>query len=147
MDLRLDEEKNIAYIRLSGLLNERVILDAFDAAVADEHYRPGMFKVAAGEMGENITTRGVDLLGLPTSSLLHIGETAIVQVTGLRDPCSQLEAIQPGLMMATLDRDESGRFVGKAGAMGIVIAGGAVRAGDSVRVELPAQPHRPLEPV
>ena len=105
------------------------------------------FAVAAGQMGENVTTRGVDLLGLPTGARLHLGETAVVEVTGLRNPCAQLERIQPGLMAATLGRDEHGNLVRKAGIMSIVVAGGEVRPGDPIRVELPPEPHRPLDPV
>lgn len=105
------------------------------------------FAVAAGQMGENVTTRGVDLLGLPTGTRLHLSGTAVVEVTGLRNPCAQLERIQPGLMAATLDRDEQGNLVRKAGVMGIVLAGGDVRPGDPIRIELPPAPHRRLEPV
>lgn len=105
------------------------------------------FAVCAGQMGENITTRGIDLLGLPKGTLLHLGETAIVEVTGLRNPCAQLDNFQPGLMAATLDRDAQGNLVRKAGIMGIVVAGGEVRPGDAIRVVLPLEPHRRLERV
>jgi MOSC domain-containing protein YiiM len=105
------------------------------------------FDVSPGQMGENVTTRGVDLLGLPTGARLHVGDTAVVEVTGLRNPCAQLDRIQPGLMAATLDRDEQGNLIRKAGIMGIVLADGDVRPGDPIRVELPTEPHRPLEPV
>jgi MOSC domain-containing protein YiiM len=105
------------------------------------------FRVAAGQMGENITTRGVDLLGLPTGARLVLGGAAVVEVTGLRNPCTQLDGIQKGLMAATLGRDEAGNLVRKAGIMGIVVEGGEVRPGDAIRVELPEQPHRPLQPV
>ena len=105
------------------------------------------FDVAAGEMGENVTTRGLDLLALPTGTRLHLGESAVVEVTGLRNPCVQLDRFQDGLMQATLDRDENGELVRKAGVMGIVLAGGDVRPGDPIRVELPPEPHRPLKPV
>jgi MOSC domain-containing protein YiiM len=105
------------------------------------------FVLKPGEMGENVTTRGLDLLGLPTGARLRLGETAVIEVTGLRNPCLQLDGIQPGLMAATLERDARGRLVRKAGVMGIVLAGGDVRPGDPIRVELPAAPHRPLEPV
>jgi MOSC domain-containing protein YiiM len=109
--------------------------------------REAGFAVSAGQMGENITTRGVDLLDLPAGARLYLGGAAIVEVTGLRNPCAQLDRIQPGLMAATLGRDEHGNLVRKAGIMGVVIAGGEVRAGDPIRVELPPQPHRPLAPV
>ncbi len=105
------------------------------------------FAVAPGVMGENVTTRGIDLLGLPAGARLRLGDTAIVEVTGLRNPCAQLDGIQAGLMAATLDRDASGNLVRKAGVMGVVLAGGTVRPGDPVAVELPALPHAPLQPV
>ena len=111
-----------------------------------DELRAGGFTISPGQMGENITTRGVDLLGLPVGARLHLGG-AIVEVKGLRNPCAQLDRIQAGLMAATLGRDERGNLVRKAGIMGIVIAGGEVRPGDPIRVELPPQPHRPLAPV
>jgi MOSC domain-containing protein YiiM len=98
-------------------------------------------------MGENITTQGIDLLGLPAGARLRLGNAAVVEVTGLRNPCAQLDRIQPGLMAATLGRDEHGNLVRKAGIMGVVISGGEVRPGDPIRVELPPRPHRPLAPV
>jgi len=107
----------------------------------------GGFSVAAGEMGENVTTRGVDLLGLPAGTLLRLGGAAVVRVTGLRNPCRQLEKLQTGLMAAVLDRDAEGNLVRKAGVMAVVVAGGEVCAGDPIAVELPAPPHRRLEPV
>jgi MOSC domain-containing protein YiiM len=105
------------------------------------------FAVSAGQMGENVTTRGVDLLGLPTGARLHLGDTAIVEVTGLRNPCAQLDRIQPGLMGATLERAQDGSLIRKAGIMAVVLAGGDVRPGDPIRVELPPGPHLPLAPV
>jgi MOSC domain-containing protein YiiM len=105
------------------------------------------FTVVAGQMGENITTRGVDLLGLPAGTRLRLGDTAVVEVTGLRNPCAQLNQIEPGLMAATLGRDERGNLIRKAGVMSIVLTGGEVRPGDPVRVELPPEPHRALGPV
>jgi len=105
------------------------------------------FTVRPGEMGENITTRGVDLLGLPTGTRLRLGATALIEITGLRNPCSQLDGLQPGLMKAVLDRDAEGNLIRKAGVMAIVLAGGVVRPGDTITVELPASPHQPLVPV
>ena len=105
------------------------------------------FAVSAGQMGENITMRGIDLLGLPAGARLHLGEVAVVEVTGLRNPCAQLDRIHPGLMGATLERDEHGGLIRKAGIMAVVITGAQVRPGDAIRVELPEQPHRPLVPV
>ena len=105
------------------------------------------FAVSAGQMGENVTTRGVDLLGLPAGARLHLGDTAIVEVAGLRNPCAQLDRIQPGLMGATLKRGQDGSLVRKAGIMAVVLADGDVQPGDRIRVELPEEPHRPLIPV
>jgi MOSC domain-containing protein YiiM len=105
------------------------------------------FPVFPGEMGENITTRGVDLLALPTGTRLHIGDESVVELTGLRNPCSQIDKFQKGLMAAVLDRAPDGSLVRKAGVMAIVASGGPVRAGDRIRVELPATPHLPLTPV
>ena len=112
-----------------------------------DELRDAGFAVSAGEMGENVTTRGVDLLKLPTGTRLLLGDAATVEVTGLRNPCAQLDGIAPGLMAATLDRDEEGNLVRKAGVMGVVVRGGKARPGDAIRVELPPAPHRPLEPV
>ena len=111
-----------------------------------DELREAGFDVSHGRMGENITTRGVDLLGLPTGTRLHLRD-AVVEVTGLRNPCAQLDGIQPGLLQAVLDRDEAGNLVRKAGIMGIVVTGGEVAPDDEIRVELPQGPHRPLEPV
>lgn len=105
------------------------------------------FKLCAGEMGENVTTRGVDLLGLPTGTRLRLGEQAVVEVTGLRNPCAQLDGIQQGLMSAVLDRDQDGNLVRKAGVMAVCLQGGEVRPGDAISVELPSEPHLPLQPV
>ena len=105
------------------------------------------FAVEAGELGENVTTRGVGLLGLPVGTRLHLGASAVVEVTGLRNPCSQLDGLQPGLLGAVLSRDDAGRLVRKAGVMAVVVEGGDVCPGDSIAVELPHGPRRALEPV
>ena len=105
------------------------------------------FQVHPGDIGENITTSGIDLLGLPTGTLLRIGRTAVVQITGLRNPCTQLDGFQQGLTAAVLDRDAEGRVVRKAGVMSVVLEGGEVIPGDPIAVELPQQPHLPLAPV
>ena len=106
------------------------------------------YDLAPGEMGENVTTRGVDLLGLPVGTKVRLGADAVVEITGLRNPCGQLDGIKPGLRSATIDRDGQDEIVRrKAGIMGIVLAGGTVRTGDAIVVELPAGPHRPLEVV
>jgi MOSC domain-containing protein YiiM len=105
------------------------------------------FALSPGQMGENVTTRGIDLLALPAGTRLHLGDAAVVEVTGLRNPCWQLNEIQPGLMAATLDRDAQGNLIRKAGIMAIVLTGGEVRGGDAIRVILPPEPRRKLEPV
>ena len=105
------------------------------------------FAVSAGQMGENVTTRGVDLLGLPAGARVCLGDTAVIAVTGLRNPCAQLDRIQQGLMGATLGRDRNGNLVRKAGIMAIVLIGGEVRPGDAIRVELPTKPLQSLTPV
>jgi MOSC domain-containing protein YiiM len=105
------------------------------------------FKISPGDMGENITTRGINLLNLPTDTLLYLGNQAIIKITGLRNPCAQLDHFQPGLMSAVLDKDEAGNIVRKAGVMSIVIFGGIVCPGDDIDIELPPQPYRSLERV
>ena len=105
------------------------------------------FDVSAGQMGENITTRGINLLGLPAGTRLHIGKTAIVEVTGLRNPCYQLDDFQAGLLKAVLDRDEQGNLIRKAGVMGIVLTDGVVYVNDDIRMELPPETHETLKPV
>jgi MOSC domain-containing protein YiiM len=102
------------------------------------------FDIAPGVMGENITTKGIDLLSLPTGTQLSIGDTAIIEVTGLRNPCAQLDAFQPGLMKAVLDHAADGNLIRKAGVMGIVLAGGEIRPIDEIRVKLSAPPYQPL---
>lgn len=112
-----------------------------------DELRAAGFALRPGHIGENVTTRGIDLLVLPVGARLHLGDTAIVEVTGLRNPCAQLDGLYPGLMAATLGRDENGGLVRKAGVMGIVVVAGEVCPGDAIRVELPPPPHRPLQPV
>ncbi len=116
------------------------------AELHDELRQRG-FAVAAGQMGENITTAGIDLLALPTGARLRLGDEAVVEITGLRNPCKQLEQIQPGLMAAVLGRDAQGELIRKAGVMAVVVASGVVRVGDAITVELPDPPHVPLKPV
>ena len=105
------------------------------------------FSVSAGQIGENITTRGVDLLGLPTGTRLHLGNEAVVEVTGLRNPCYQLDDFQQGLLKACLDHDAEGNLIRKAGVMGVVLVGGEVFPNDSIRIEYPPEPFQPLQPV
>lgn len=105
------------------------------------------FTIKPGDLGENVTTSGIDLLALPTGARLHLGESAIVEIAGLRNPCGQLDNFQKGLMAATLDRDASGNLIRKAGIMSVVVSQGDVRPGDAIVAELPGMPHRPLQPV
>jgi hypothetical protein len=105
------------------------------------------FGVQPGQLGENVTTRGLDLLALPAGTRLQLGPQSVLELTGLRNPCAQIDAFQQGLTAAVLDRDAQGGLVRKAGVMAVVVQGGDVRPGDAVVVSLPAQPHRPLVPV
>lgn len=116
------------------------------AELLDELAREGR-PVQPGQMGENVTTRGVDLLGLPAGARLRLGSRAVVEVTGLRNPCAQLDGLYPGLMQAVLSRDAEGGLVRRAGVMAVVVEGGPVGPGDAVEVELPVLPHGRLEPV
>lgn len=112
----------------------------------DEVAKSG-FQVLPGQMGENITTRGIDLLALPTDTILHIGPKAQIKVTGLRNPCHQINSIQEGLMNAVLGRDADGNLIRKSGVMGIVLEGGKISAGDTIQVIYPNKPYRELEKV
>ncbi|MER5886660.1 MOSC domain-containing protein [Streptomyces sp. NPDC001941] len=105
------------------------------------------FAVRPGDLGENITTNGIDLLGLPAGTLLRIGESAVVEVTGLRNPCPQINTFQQGLLKQVVGRDADGAVVRKAGIMGVVREGGVIQPGDPIEAELPQGPHRPLERV
>jgi len=105
------------------------------------------YSIAPGEMGENVTTTGIDLLGLPEATELRIGSEAVLRVTGLRNPCTQLNGLAPDLMSALIARATDGKLIRKAGIMSVVLSGGIVRPGDSIRIKLPPEPHRPLERV
>ncbi len=113
-----------------------------------EQLREQGFSVGPGQMGENVTTRGLDILGLPTNTVLRIGESAVLRVTGLRNPCGQLNGLQAGLLKACISQDAAGNVTERrAGVMAVVLAGGMVRRGDSIVVELPAGEREPLKPV
>lgn len=112
-----------------------------------EELRAKGFRVGPGTIGENVLTRGIDLLSLPAGAQLSLGNDAVVEITGLRNPCAQLDTYQPGLTAAVLDRDKQGGLIRKAGIMGIVISGGDVAVGDPITITLPARPHRKLERV
>lgn len=105
------------------------------------------FTVGPGELGENVTTSGLDLLGLSAGTRLRLGEEAVIEITGLRNPCRQIDGLAPGLMAATLDRAEDGSLVRKAGVMAVVVTGGDVTEGDPIALESVPLVHEPLEPV
>ncbi|GAA3595784.1 MOSC domain-containing protein [Flavivirga amylovorans] len=105
------------------------------------------FKVLDGELGENITTEGIDLLNLPKNTILTIGDTSKIKITGLRNPCKQIDLIQKGLMKAVLDKDKEGNLIRKAGIMGVVLEGGEIKVGDKIIIELPQKPYVKLERV
>ena len=116
------------------------------AELFDELAEAGL-AIQPGEMGENVTTRGLDLLALPVGTLLHLGADAVVELTGLRQPCSLMNKFRPGLMQACLGRDAQGRVVRRAGVMGVVRASGTVRGGDRIEAEMPIGQTRALGPV
>lgn len=116
------------------------------AELLDEVTAKGL-PVAPGEMGENVTLRGLDLLALPTGTRLHLGPEAVIRLTGLRNPCAQIDGFRPGLLAEMLPRDAEGRVTRRAGVMAVVETGGAVSLGDAVGVVLPDGPHQPLLPV
>ena len=134
---RVLRDPTVPNLRQVHLMHEELFSELRDAG----------FNVVAGDLGENVTTRGIDLLALPAGTRLHIGNTAIVEVTGLRNPCVQIDRFQKGLMLAVLGRDARNNLIRKPGVMSIAIASGDVHPGDAIRVELPAQPHRALEVV
>ena len=112
-----------------------------------DELRAGGFAIGPANLGENILTTGIDLLGLSTDTILHIGDAAIVRVTGLRNPCAQIDRFQRGMLAAVLDRAPDGTLIRKAGVMAIVVSGGTVRSGDAIRAIPPSGPTIPLCPV
>lgn len=134
---RVAQDPTQPNLRQVHLIHEELFTELSDAG----------FTVAPGELGENLTTRGIDLLALPTGTLLRIGDDAVVEVTGLRNPCLQIEAFREGLLKQVVGRDATGAVVRKAGVMSVVRQGGVIRPGDTVAAELPEGPHRPLERV
>lgn len=115
------------------------------AELFDEMAAQG-FAIEPGAMGENVLTRGLDLLAMPTGARFHIG-AAVVEISGIRDPCKKIDTIGKGLARLLIERAADGEVIRKAGIMGVVIAGGAVRPGDAIAVTLPPEPHRKLEVV
>lgn len=116
------------------------------AELFDDMAERGHF-IDPGQLGENVTTEGVDLLGLPLGSRLHLGEDAVLEVTGLRNPCTQINGLSPGLMKELISVDEAGEVVRLAGIMAVVLHGGVVRPGDGIRVSLPVGEYVALGPV
>ncbi|WP_328911934.1 MULTISPECIES: MOSC domain-containing protein [unclassified Streptomyces] len=112
-----------------------------------DELRTAGYEITPGDLGENVTTRGLDLLGLPVGTRLRIGADALIEVTGLRNPCLQIEHFRSGLLRQVVGRDETGAVVRKGGIMSVVLEGGDIRPGDPIAVILPAAPHRPLERV
>jgi MOSC domain-containing protein YiiM len=135
--VRVREDPSKPNLRQVHLIHEELFDDL----------RAAGFTLRPGDIGDNVTTRGIALLGLPIATRLHLGAEAVVEVTGLRNPCRQIDGFQPGLMAALLGRDADGNVVRKSGIMAIVLAGGEVRPGDPIAVELPPEPYRPLKPV
>lgn len=132
---RMEKDASQPNLRQVHLIHEELFAEVREAG----------FDVAAGELGENVTTRGIDLLGLPVGARLHLGAQAVVEVTGLRNPCAQIDNFRKGLMKQVVGRDESGVVRFKSGIMSVVLEGGVVRPGDAIKVELPDGPHVPLE--
>jgi MOSC domain-containing protein YiiM len=112
-----------------------------------DELRAAGYGIAPGDLGENVTTHGLDLLGLPAGTRLRLGPDAVVEVTGLRNPCRQIDHFRSGLLKQVVGRNEAGRIIRKSGIMGVVLEDGEIHPGDPVRAHLPAGPHRPLETV
>lgn len=112
-----------------------------------DELRTAGYEITPGDLGENVTTRGLDLLGLPVGTRLRIGADALIEVTGLRNPCLQIEHFRGGLLRQVVGRDETGAVVRKGGVMSVVLEGGDIHPGDPITAILPAPPHRPLERV
>lgn len=114
-----------------------------------DEVRAAGHEIVPGQIGENVTTRGIDLIGLPVGSVLRLGDDALVALTGLRNPCPQIKNIGDGVlkMMFVDDPDEPGKKIGRTGVMGVVLSGGTVSTGDAIDVRYPAGPHTPMHKV
>ncbi|WP_066272772.1 MOSC domain-containing protein [Hydrogenophaga palleronii] len=134
---RLARDAHLPNLRQVHLLQRELFVEL---AATGHHVHPG-------ELGENITTEGIDLLALPTGTELRVGPDVLLRLTGLRNPCVQINRFQPGLMAAVLDHTADGALVRKAGVMAVVLLGGEVAALDRIDVQLPAGRHTPLRPV
>jgi hypothetical protein len=131
---RMERDPSALNLRQVHLIHEELFDELRDAG----------FAVAAGELGENVTTRGVDLLGLPTGALLRLGDTAVVEITGLRNPCAQIDGFRKGLLKQVVGRGPGTGVTHRSGVMSVVREGGVVRPGDPIAIELPDGPHQPL---
>jgi MOSC domain-containing protein YiiM len=112
-----------------------------------EELRTQNFPIEPGQLGENIIVRSLDLCSLSVGATLRLGSDALIEITGLRDPCNQLNTLRPGLMKACLARSLDGTLIRKAGVMAIALVSGSVRPGDPIHLTLPPHPHRPMGPV
>ncbi|MFD5077268.1 MOSC domain-containing protein [Streptomyces sp. NPDC058371] len=131
---RMERDPSVINLRQVHLIHEELFDELRDAG----------FAVAAGELGENVTTRGIDLLGLPTGALLRLGDEAVVEITGLRNPCAQIDGFRKGLLKQVVGRGTGTGVTHKSGVMSVVREGGVVRPGDPIAIELPDGPHQPL---
>jgi len=116
------------------------------AELLDEVNAKG-FRVQPGDLGENVSTRGIDLLCLPARTRLTLGPDAVIELTGLRNPCFQIDKFQKGLLAVVNNKAPGGGTIRRAGVMSVVLQGGVVRPDDSITVELPAGPHEKLAPI
>ena len=162
-----DEAPHITLIEGQGVLGDahcgitvkhrsRVAKDPFSPNLRQVHLmhdelfdelRAKGFDVQPGALGENITTHGLDLLSLPEGTELQLGDEAIIKLTGLRNPCAQIDKLKRGLMAAVLDKTPGGQAIRKSGVMAVVLLGGNVAAGAAIRIKLPPLPHRALQVV
>ncbi len=124
-------------LRQVHLLHEELFAEVLNAG---QHVLPG-------QLGENVTTRGLDLLSLSAGTTLRLGAHAVVEITGLRNPCAQIENFSTGLLAAVSGRAADGSLIRKAGVMAIVIEGGLVRAGDPIAIVHQPEEYRRLQPV
>ena len=116
------------------------------AELLDELASKG-FEVTAGQLGENILTHRIDLLALPAGTHMVFPSGAQLKITGLRNPCHQINGHTPGLMDALLDKADDGSLIRKGGVMAVVLEGGLVSVNDDVKIVFPSEPWQSLKPV
>lgn len=128
------DRPNLRQVHLvSAELHEELVADGFDL----DH----------GGFGENLVTRGIALGDLPVGTTLALGDDAIIVLTGLRDPCAQIDRHREGLRAAVAFDPGEGPKLFRDGAMAMVVRGGVVRTGDPIGVALPPEPHHPMRKV